>query len=255
MGKTDKRTQVGDRIEGTVQTTGTVGGGAKVALVVFLQPWVDGNGRVQRRELRVEVPMKSLASATRAASRWDNESVALTVTKSWAASGNRLEGARAERLSAVKRGEGSGTVTPSRVVEDRLLGQLELDPGSNSLVAHRRTARFDYEVLIQTGDLGDETQVAQDIERAKQRLRAVERGVARLREAASEKLLATYNEVWNDGSQSISAAQFRRALKISTIHIAPGRTTVHLSCGDMFGEHGVELRLTPRGSVSEILVA
>jgi hypothetical protein len=46
-----------------------------------------------------------------------------------------------------------------------------------------------------------------------------------------------------------------RRLKLSTIHVGDGRTTLDYSSGSLFADHGVEVRIGARGVISEILIS
>ncbi len=83
----------------------------------------------------------------------------------------------------------------------------------------------------------------------------IEQRFAVLRQACADKLLELHNERWNEGGPLTTPAAFKRALTLNSIHVHEGRTTVYLGAGDLYRDHGIEIRLSPRGRVREIMVS
>jgi hypothetical protein len=87
------------------------------------------------------------------------------------------------------------------------------------------------------------------------RVRAVEEKQPQIRAAIAKSLVPVYNKHWRETRPLIDAADFDRRLKLSTIHVGDGRTTLYYSSGSLFADHGVEVRLGARGAISEILIS
>ena len=256
MAKKTKRkapARVGDHINGMVPERGGVGLGDPVIAVVHLRPWTDATGKVHRRELRVEIPTKSLDAAYALLERWHGKAVGLTVTKAWAERGHSAEGVRTDRLRSSKL---DVKIEPEHpvVVQDRSLGVVELDRGLPALVGLRSTSRYDYEVLIDAPATVKDGDARRRVQNARKKILGIEDAMPELRNACADELLDLHNDRWNDGPPTTRSA-FKRALSIASVHVQSRRTTVYLSAGELFGDHGVEIRLSARGVVREILVS
>ena len=84
----------------------------------------------------------------------------------------------------------------------------------------------------------------------------VEKSLPALREAIAAKLLTTCNR-WRAQEEEppITRAAFLRALQLASISIDVKTTSLIFECDDLFEDHGVELRLTPKGRITDVALA
>lgn len=257
--RTASRVQAGDRIRGVVASTGGAWGADSFDLILSLRPWIDAAGSIQKKALRVVVARKTQRAMNRAMGEWRGKTVSLTVTKAWAATQNRLEGAEAKSLRSTTAGpellatkERQATAT---CVKDRVLGELTLERHLGCHAGFRRTAKLEYEVLVETPDPDDEGKVGKLIDRARKLALQVEKRLPKISQAVADDLLDQCNGTWRPTEPPLSPAAFKRQLSPTSLHIAAGRVTLDLAAGDLFGDHIVEVRMSPRGKINEILIA
>ena len=138
------------------------------------------------------------------------------------------------------------------VARDPQLGRLVLDRRLGAFVGKRGGPGKRYELAIDEGMSG--TPEAQ-VQSARARVLAVERGYAQILDAVVVEKLPLYNENWRGNRRRLTASGFRRRLRLQSVQVAPGRTTVHIDAGTLFEDHVVEVRLDPRTNIREILLA
>lgn len=248
-------------LEGIIRSVGGGNnGGDAWDLVVFLAPWRESQGPIVKREVRLIVPIGKSAALKRAIARHKpGHAIALDLTTIerkkgyswWSAfgSGPIRAGDAAPFQKEVKR------QAQPRVFEDETLGRLLLDRDMGWYQVDRRLARKAYTLSIVTPDPDDDGKVARRIAAAVPRVLALEAGWSALLDAATEELLGDHNETWRQGGRPLSAAAFRKKLAPSEVHVGEGRITVYLTSGDLFADHGVEIRIPHRGKRREILIS
>jgi hypothetical protein len=140
-------------------------------------------------------------------------------------------------------------------VRDPVLGKLELERDLGWYAGWRRKGKAEYEVTVTTPSPDDEHKVRRWVERARSIVLHVEAHLPSFREAIADELLDVCNLNWRDGERPVSRTAFKRQLTLDSVDVADRRVTIHLACGDLFSGHVVEVRMSPRGKVSEILLA
>jgi hypothetical protein len=256
--KAKKPTRV---LEGIVRSVGGgSSGGGMWDLVVFLSPWREAEGPLVKKEVRLIVPVGREAALRRVMARHEKgAAIALAVSEIsrkkgypwWDAFGSGpIRAADPTPFKAeVKR------QAKARTVEDETLGRLQLDRGMGWYEGTRRLGRKSYSVAVSTPDPDDEKKVARKVAAAGPRVVAVEREWSSILNDIAGELLDTYNEVWRQSGKPLSATAFKKLLAPSELHVADGRTTVYLSSGKLFADHGVEVRIPHRGKRRETLIS
>ncbi len=259
MGAARKAAKGVRRVEGTV--TG-VGGllGAKPALVIFLRPWRGEDGVAQKKELRVEVPVKSQSALSGAMRRWDGKNVALSIETVRKASGSRLEQNVARSpLRQVTPAAGLVAVAKEQArpkrVKSRVLGSLKLDRDMGWFQGERKKAKARYAVYVVTGDADNDKAVGKEVERAAGFVLRIEQSLPKIRDAIAAELLDTYNDAWREGGRPMSTTAFKRRQQLESMVIDSRRITLHFDCAGLFTDHVVEVRMSPRLKVSEVCLA
>jgi hypothetical protein len=246
-------------IEGVI--TGCGGNhGSEPTLVLFLRPWRQLECPAQHKELRVEVPMKSEAAMLLAMQKWNEGLVAMTVRTIRKATKLYVE--RIVAQSSLRRVDLSPDL--QRVSEEQrkpkfvtgpVLGRLKLERDYSWYVAQRTYIRTRYSVIVDSEDPDNDGAVAKVIRRAENLVPRIEQALPQLRDAIARDLLNIYNDSWRENRPSLSATDFARRHKLCTVQIGKDRITLHFENGGLFTEHIVEVRLSPRLGVQEILVA
>jgi hypothetical protein len=260
MAKAKQRVHEGDQIEGTITGAGAALGRQGWDLIVFLRPWRDASGAVQRKELRVEVPMHtSDAAASRAMSRWDGKSVVISVARATPPGDNLLETAiagsmRKTKLRAELASEAKRQAKP-RYLTSRVLGRLRLDRELSCYEGRRQRTGARYRVSIETPDPDDDKKSSATIERGAARVLDVERQLPRIRKAIADQMLDLYNDNWRQERRVFSRAAFVRCLRLQSVDVGARRTTLHFACGELFYDHVIEVRMSPQGKIREICLA
>ncbi len=209
--------------------------------VMFLMPWRHPDGRVIDEELRVAPEVAR--SVAVAAQRHYRRGVAVRVTAKQVTKGRGFTYWNADGISRVEKLRKLQLEEPQDITVRHALGGLVLDRGRGAFVGKRGRA----ELII---DRVDGLLAA-----ATTRVRAVEEKQAQIRAAIAKSLVPVYNAHWRETRTSIDAAAFDRRLKLSTIHVGAGRTTLYYVSGSLFADHGVEVRIGARGVISEILIS
>ncbi len=142
-----------------------------------------------------------------------------------------------------------------RLLQDRVLGDLEFARDMGCFTGERRTSKLAYEVMIDADDPDDGDEVIRLVENARRHLLRAERNLPMIRDAAADELLAVCNESWSDGRGPVSRAAFKRELSPNSMHVFPSGVILYLGSGELFADHGVEVRLSEGGEVSEVLVS
>jgi len=230
-------------------------------LVLFLRPWREAGGELQRRELRVEMLMKTESSAKHALSVWSGSAVALDLStlhypsakKRWGLGRGEPPLRRLDRETL----EGSGVTEPAvpATIDDPELGKLCFYSKLGWYEGEGTIDRERFELLIEVPDPDDRKAATRAVRRARGIVAKVESDLPRIREAVTDELLDTYNEEWRSRGRQLTRAGFVKRLALSSLQINPSRTTMRLNPSGLFGEHTVEVRRGPRGKVLEILIA
>ena len=209
--------------------------------VMFLMPWRHPDGRTIDEPLRVapDVPR----SVARTAERSYRCGVAVRVTAKQVTKGRGFTYWNADGISKVEKLRKLQLAQPEDISVKHALGRLVLDRRYGEFVGKRGRA-------VLAIDRIDGLLAA-----ATTRVRAVEEKQPQIRAAIAKSLVPVYNKHWRETRPLINAAAFDRRLKLSTIHVGDGRTTLYYSCGSLFADHGVEVRIGARGAISEILIS
>jgi hypothetical protein len=233
--------------------------GGPWSVVLFLAPWRHPDGHIEQQELRVEQVVGSSAKLDAAMDRLP-EGAAVKVTTARISPPARgfkwWSCAPATRIAKTHKAPDLDEAQRERerpvVVRDPLLGRLVLDRDLDSFVGKRALAGKRYTIAIVRSLRG--TPEAQ-VRAMRPRVVAFERGLARMLAAVVDDKLALYNDNWRGNRQQLTATAFRRRLRLQSVHIGPGRTTVYLEAGQLFLGHVIEVRLDPRARVREVVLA
>lgn len=247
------------KIEGVITSCGGVLA-AEPALVLILRPWRKLDGAVQRNELRVEVPVKDEAALQRSMGKWREGSIALSVRTVRRATKLYMEKIVAQ--SRLRRVDGSPELrqlseqqAKPQFAKGAILGPLELEREFQWYQTTRRHRRTTYTVIVDSADPDDSRGVANEVVRAERIVVRLEQALPRLRDAIANALLDTYNDSWRQNGRSLSATGFSRRHKLQSVQIGASGVTVHFQNGGLFTDHVVEIRLTPRLRIEEVLIA
>jgi hypothetical protein len=256
-----KAKQPARMIEGVIQSAGGgSSGSADWDLVLFLTPWREAGGPLVKRQVRLVVPIGKKAALDRAlAQHRAGAAVAVAVSELekqkkylwWSAFG-------IPPLRSTDPTPFQGEVkrqAKRRVTHDDTLGELVLDRGMGWYEGTRRIGRGSYSVAVLTDEPDDDKKVARAIAAAGPRVVALEKEWGAILDAVTDELLASYNGKWRQGGRPLSTTAFKKQLRPSEIHVAADRTTLYLSSGKLFAEHGVEVRIPHRGKRREILIS
>ena len=256
--KPKKGTRTATRVEGRVTEVlaSSDDGGGTWNQAFFLSPWREVGGDLRADVVRVDVavgrkanlgPGKKLAGKTVVAAVRELGPSPTKWFKGWTARAKArpavVPAGRVPAAASTSRG-------PARV-RDAVLGMLTVEQGQ--LTAWRGPRGHRYEVLITAPSA---TSHAPTLLRARSIVGRVERSLATLREQVVARLHATSNR-WRAeaGERPVTRATFARALHLASIAIGPRATSLVFECGDLLGDHGVEVRLASTGRVTSISIA
>ena len=241
-------------VEGVVSSVGGAHG-RPPTFEFHLQPWREVDGEQGRGELRVEVELTDAKRIGPLMTKWNGRALRVKVECTRAASTRFLEiNVARSPLRAIEYGAELGrraAALKARRIRSRTLGTLALDVGSGWF----RGARGGYEVAFESPYPEDRTAVAEALARAEAAVTGVERRLPLLRQASAEELLATHNRRWNTGGKALSEHAFRRRHRLSAVEVGSTGVTVYFDTADLFGEHGVEIRLGPDLEIEEVLIS
>ncbi len=256
-------TPISIRIEGVVDCACRVGardGGWQ--LRVLLRPWSQNGEKPIRTLLYVDFPQIQDKAAARAELKW-SEGIPVAV----AVSGLRKPGKNdcgwhAKAAGSLRRCAPSDALgklikkqqLPRHVV-DPILGRLTLNRAMDWYEGMRKFRRNEYEIAVITPDPDDAKKVAQAVKLAAKCIRRVDDELVKIRNQIADSLLQTYNTEWRQNGRALSRSGFVKRLSLSSVIVQAGRTTVYFTADELFIDHGVEVRLTARGRISEVLVA
>jgi hypothetical protein len=249
------------RIEGIVVSTASgSAGGAQWDLIVFLCPWREAGGDVQRRQLRLLVAMSDRASASAAMTEWNGgRAVALTL-RSLEPPSEKLPWGLAYgqppltplEPDAALRAVIDDLAQPRRV-HDPVLGELLLDRRIGCYEGTRRSGGATYDVAVQTRDPDDDRRVADAVARGGDVMLRLEAELAPIVDAITDDKIDLYNSTWRENRPVLSRDAFRERVTLTSVVISDARTTAYFECGDLFFDHIIEVRLSPDdGRISEI---
>lgn len=234
--------------------TGGVKRDAGWARVLFLAPWREGEGGpVRTGQLRVELPpgaeetkrpLPGLGNGT-----WIDVQVEAVEPPSprgwWNAVGAReprpftpdepLEAARQALARPV-------------VLVDLVLGRLTLDRRFGWFEGRCRRPGLSCRVTVERTETEEDPASDQrDVDAAREAVLMLERRLPDLLAAAVGELLPVWNDRWSDGSAPIDAEAMRRRLVLDGVELSASLHTLWLEAGDLFGDHGVEVGVSPEG--------
>lgn len=204
-------------------------------------PWRHPDGRVIDEELRVAPDVTR--SVAIAAQRRYQRGVAVRVTATQVTKGPGFTYWNAEGISKVAKLRVLQLAAPEDITVRHALGRLELDRRRGAFVGKRGRVEL---VIDRVDGL---------LVEATSRVLSVEENQAHIRATIAKRLVPVYNKHWRETRSVIDVATFDRRLKLSTIHVGDGRTTLYYATGSVFADHGVEVRLGTRGAISEILLS
>jgi hypothetical protein len=237
-----------------------LGGGRRMSLALELVPWrVEDSAELCDVPLQVDIPIKE-----RELDRWFNRLDAgakLQVTvdrleksadKPWWLAVGRLPVRRIAGSALLRKAHAE--LTKPVVIQDRVLGRLELDRSLHWFEGKRRLAGRRYRLAVsQSGAGEDRARDLRDVERAKAIVRRLETQLKATLAAIARKMLPLYNDGWRDRRPAQARAAFLRRLRLSDIVIhSDGRATLYFKDGGLFLGHAVEVRVRRRGTISEI---
>ncbi len=259
---TAKRAAEERTLSGIVRSVGgaNIGGTDHWDLVVFLCPWRDADGPLVKKEVRLVVPVGTDAEVKRGMAEYRaGDAIAVAVTEVghrkgyawWDAQGSGPLRAADPAPFAIEVQRQSKV----RTAQDDELGTLILNRRYGWYEAQRKIGRKTYSLTVESSDPDDDVKVRRALRRAAPRVLAVEAGWTELLDLCASELLATYNDVWRKGGRPLSAAGFKKHLALSSVLVAPGRTTLYIDCADLFLEHCVEVRIPDRGDQREVLIS
>lgn len=257
--KSESRVRAGDRIVGIVTLAFAIGAQSEPIFVVFFRPWRDAQGALHARELRVEVPMRTESAVLRAVRAYAGKTVAATVTYARGPRAHRGEHVKALRLRSVAPvpellGE-RRRQSRLRIFEHAAFGKLTLDRELAVLEGRRRHRALRYGVMIDAPDTEDAREHERVAEKAAMQARRVEDALPRLRTAIADELFEEYRRSWCKSARPVSRTAFEKRMVLHSMHVQPAHTTIRFDAGKMFTDHVVEVRLSPRGAIREVLIA
>jgi hypothetical protein len=251
------------RIQGVITplAVAAVSDGKTWELTFRLNPWREEGGRLRLHDLRVSIPMAETA-ASRAMNSWrGGEVVTLVVPKlARPRKGEALWHAQARppirriqpdaELAAVMKERAK-----PRTIDHRVLGRLTLDRAYDWYEGTRNARGMRYHVSVETADPDDDKVVTRAVAGAAEIILRLERGMASLRDAIADHLLELYNDNWRGRRKALSRAAFKRRPTLKSVVVSPGRTTLYFDDDGLFLRHTIEVRMSPRGRISEVCLA
>jgi hypothetical protein len=254
------------RIEGVVAPVGgsTRGhdGYTRWSLTFTLDPWREVGGEWRRADpLWVLVPAPSQAVARRQAAALRPGGI-LRLAIGAIVPRSRFRSKHAVGRPPVRRIAGDATaraVVAQRerphTVRDGLFGTLRLERALDWLSTKRRIDGAACELSIAVRDADDAAAMGADVAKARPLLLRTEKQLPSVRGAIARELLGTYNGTWRHGRPKLSRAAFLKRITLTSINLAPERVTLYFGADGMFTEHAIEVRLGPRGAISEVTIA
>lgn len=251
-----------ERIEGIIKNPVGIAGGREGActFVAILGPWRIEGREIVKKDLRLEVPCPNQAAASRAWGRSRaGQAITLTVTgprlkKGWPWWDATAMG-RIRQIDPAAFAATTKELSAVRTFKDPILGSLRLEREWSWYATSRSIGRRRCSIAVEVHDPDDDAKVTKAVGAAGAIVRAVERGWTKLLGTIADELLDTCNDSWREGGRPVSRAAFMAKLRPSEIIVGPTRTTIHLGCGGLFGEHGVEVRLDRKARTREIFVS
>src|SRR6185436_12618601 len=220
------------------------------SVVLFLAPWRHPDGHIEQQELRVE---RGVGSSAKLDAAMDRLAEGAAVKVATARVSPPMRGytwwscAPATRIAKTRKATDLDEAQRERekpvVVRDPTLGRLVLDRDLDSFVGKRAFAGRRYTVAIVRALRG--TPEAQ-VRAMRPRVIAFERSYAAMMAAVVKDKLALYNDNWRENRKQLTATEFRRRLRLQSVHIGPRRPTVYVEAGALFLGHVIEVRLDPR---------
>jgi len=183
-------------------------------LVIMLAPWRHPDGHVEQQELRVEQKVGSNSRLGQAMRRLDERDAVRVTTAGVTPPRPNFrwwDCELATRIAKIAIPPDLEAAQHARdrpvVVRDPQLGRLVLDRRLGAFVGKRGGPGKRYELAIDEGMSG--TPEAQ-VQSARARVLAVERGYAQILDAVVVEKLPLYNENWRGNRRRLTASGFRR---------------------------------------------
>jgi hypothetical protein len=253
------------KIEGIVASSGGVSGTdnySKWWLTFALDPWREVGGDWRKGdELRVMAPAPSHDVARRqAAALRAGEILRLAIKKIVPRSRYRTRYAVGRGPVRRIRGDAAARALVAQrarphTIRDRVFGTLQLERAFDWVSTWRKIDGVSSELAIKIRDADDAEGIAADVVKGRPVLVRTLKQLPSIRGAVARKLLGLYNGTWREGRPKLSRAAFLERISLSSIIVAPERVTIHFEADEMFTDHGIEVRLGPRGAVSHVDLA
>ncbi len=225
--------------------------------VVFLCPWQGPNRKVMRDTLRVLLPASATSSlAILASSRVQDGaayriSVELLPKRAGMMQSARLCGPLKRAVISPELAAVNASMNDVVKVRDPWLGSLQRAPKSTCFIGRLRMLNRVCALTIwqNTGEPPEKT-----IQHASRLIQRLESKIVKLPLVVAKKMIELANE-WRDdvGRSHLTTQQLQRRLRLAEISIEPsdpsGNIYLDYSCGDVFGEHGVQVTIGANGKV------
>lgn len=227
-------------------------------VALYLSPWRQNGGEwVHDKQLNIEI-RATKAYASRTFQKWkEGEGIRIDAKKPKPAKhfknvveSKGLLPIRTIVLKDVPIAKKSGP--PATFVFPKL-GKLKYDEGVEGYSKWRAIGGAKYELSLMPKNL---KKLKEEMLSAEKHLFAIERKFGTIITAATRKLLPIYNKKWREDAPILSAAAFTKKLKPASISIgAKGSGSMILECGELFGDHGIEITLGAGGKPTQIALA
>lgn len=230
-------------------------------LVFHLMPWrVVGGDDAPVRPLRIEIPVTQKALEQWMERLPEQATVKVAVRRiepaneAWSLAKGRLP---------VRRVKGSAALQAARaarqkpvVIRDAVLGKLVLERtyGWFKTKLRLRGQRCSL-AITQSGATEERARDLRDIARARGVVERLDAAWPAIEKAIVRNKLGLYNNNWRDRRRVLTAQEFLARIRIESIVIAPRRTTLYFKDGGLFLGHAIEVRMSPRGAVTEVCLA
>jgi len=252
-------------ITGVVKgSAGGAGGPDGWNLVIFLQPWRrDDDVEFERVSARVLVPT-SEAALGRQMGRLDAGMVVKFAT-------NRIDAPTKDHpwwlvhgVAPVRTVRGNAAMREARaqldapvVIRDPLLGRMTLKRDLDWFIGTRRLNGRRYELSVsQSGKDDDRARDRSDLTRAGVVVQRFEGAMMEIRRAIARRMLSLYNDNWREEGPALTAERFLRMVKLSSAVVnGDGSASLYFSSGDLFSDHGIEVRIARSGRVTDVGLA
>lgn len=243
-------------IEGIIADVAERRRGTVWSVALSLAPWRESDGQVAKSELFIVLPVRDEAAARRLARRLRGE-----LGQPLRVSTRTSRRGVLEATSPVRKTDGEVFVFASKSMAmarehiDAVLGTLRLDRGMGWFERTRTIGKKPYTLAVKVSVPDDDAVVKKAVLRAGPIVTKIEGAWAELLDAVTNALFPVYDTRWRGDEKALSRAAFKKRLTPSEMVVDATRTTVYLRAGELFGDHGVEVRIPAKGTKREILVS